>query len=319
LNSIRTFRYCRASVRCDVDMKLPATFSEVLGLGLLFVGVCFLPRAFAQSPPILVDGRFDDWSSLRSYTDPAGDTHDTGLKERDGMPALVEHPDADLVEFKVAHDAQNLYFFFRCRGQMARTQKAASGKPAGRSYVIVAIDVDDNDETGYWLHEGGYYPTSRGYDVNAEIEFYDGQFNTACYLNHGARDAAELRQAFLDQSSNKYRAGHDGPYPAGFLRLLPGTYKQYTQWVPHADGTLTFVRDRGPIVHGIAQAAVAGDCLEACFPLKGFLKDKEGQPIIAPGRKLDLSFSLEASGELAPSGKWASDTAEPIQGYVLTP
>ena len=46
------------------------------------------------------------------------------------------------------------------------------------------------------MHEGGYHPTSRGYDVNAEIEFYDGQFNTACYLNHGARDAAELRQAF---------------------------------------------------------------------------------------------------------------------------
>jgi hypothetical protein len=75
------------------------------------------------------------------------------------------------------------------------------------------------------------------------------------------------------------------------------------------------------VVHGIARAAVAkeGDCLEACFPLKGFLKDAAGRPIIAPGAKLDLSFSLEASGELSPAGQWASDTAEPIQGYVLAP
>jgi hypothetical protein len=140
-------------------------------------------------------------------------------------------------------------------------------------------------------------------------------------LNHGARDAAELRQAFLDQSQGRYRDGHDGPYPAGFVRLLPGTYKHYTQWVLHTDSTLTFVRDKGPVVGGIAQAALApgGEGLEACFPLKGFLSDERGRPLVTAGRKLDLSFSLEASGELTPSGKWASDTAEPIQGYVLTP
>lgn len=295
------------------------TFLRVVGLGFLLVGASCPNRVCAQSGPIVIDGRFDDWTGVRSYTDPAGDTHDTAHKQRGDTPALVDHADVDLIEYKVAHDAENLYFFFRSRGQIARTQKAAGGKPAGRFYVIVAIDVDDNDDTGYWLHEGAYYPTSRGYDVNAEIEFHDGQFNTACYLNHAARDRAELEQAFLDQSSNKYRDGHDGPYPAGFMRLAPGTYKQYTQWVPHADGTLTFVRDKGPIVNGIATATGSGDCLEACFPLKGFLKDEQGRPIIAPGRKLDLSFSLEASGELAPSGQWASDTAEPIQGYLLKP
>ncbi len=277
--------------------------------------------AAAQTSPIVIDGRFDDWAGVRAYSDPAGDTHDTDHKERNEMPALVENADADLVEYRVTHDTENLYFFFRSRGQISRTQKGDNGKQAGRFYVIVAIDVDDNDETGYWIHEGGYYPTSRGYDVNAEIEFYDGEFNTACYLNHGARDAAELHQAFLDQSLNKYREGFDGPYPAGFMRLLPGTYKQYTQWVPHSDGTLTFVRDKGQVVMGIAHAAVGrdGNRLEACFPLKGFLKDSNGRAIVAPGRKLDLSFSLEASGELVSAGKWTSDTGEPIQGYLLTP
>jgi hypothetical protein len=49
------------------------------------------------------------------------------------------------------------------------------------------------------------------------------------------------------------------------------------------------------------------------------LKDERGVPVIAPGRTLDLSFSLEASGELAPGREWASDTGEPIEKYVLTP
>ncbi len=150
-----------------------------------------------------------------------------------------------------------------------------------------------NDETGYWLHEGGYYPTSRGYDVNAEIEFFDGQLNTACYLNHGARDAAELRQAFLDQSSDKYRAGHDGPYPAGFLRLLPGTYKQYTQWVPHADGTSYFRArpraDRTRHRAGRRRRRQPGSLL----PAEGLLEGREGaadhrarfqaRPLLLPG------------------------------------
>lgn len=279
------------------------------------------PGAAANTSRIVIDGQFDDWSNVRSFTDPAGDTHDTDHKERNDTPTPVEHPDADLLEYRVTHDDENLYFFFRSRGQIARTQKGAAGQEAGRFYAIVTIDVDDNDESGYWVHEGGYYPTSRGYDVNAEIEFFDGEFNTACYLNHGAVNERELHQAFLDQSSGKYRAGFDGPYPQGFMRVLPGTYKHYTQWVPHADGTLTFVRDKGPVVNGIASAAVSrdGHRLEARFPLKGFLKDQNGRAIIATGRKIDLSFSLEASGELAPEGKWASDTAAPIQGYLLTP
>ena len=27
------------------------------------------------------------------------------------------------------------------------------------------------------LHEGGYHPTSAGYDINAEVEYYNGTFN----------------------------------------------------------------------------------------------------------------------------------------------
>jgi hypothetical protein len=49
------------------------------------------------------------------------------------------------------------------------------------------------------------------------------------------------------------------------------------------------------------------------------MRDPEGNPIMALGKTIDLSFSLEASGELAPAGEWASDTGDPIVGYYLSP
>jgi len=173
---------------------------------------------------IVIDGNMEDWSSLASHTDPAGDTHDTDHIARDDTPRPVNHPDVDLLEYKVSHDAENLYVYLRSKGTIARTQRSADGVP-GRYYVVVTIDVDDNDETGYWISEGGYYPTTRGYDVNAEVEFFDGELNTVCYLNHGALDAAELHQAFLDQSLGKYQEGNDGPYPVGFMKILPGSLR----------------------------------------------------------------------------------------------
>ena len=42
-------------------------------------------------------------------------------------------------------------------------------------------------------------------------------------------------------------------------------------------------------------------------------------PLSPWARRSDISFSLEASGELAPGGQWASNTAEPIRGYYLSP
>jgi len=202
--------------------------------------------------------------------------------------------------------------------------------------VIATIDVDQDDLTGYGLHEGGYYPTTPGYDMNAEIEFFDGAFNTGNYLNHGAVDQTELDQAFLDQSSGQYVAGGDtqGPYDPGFVDVVPGSYDFYTQWVykendPGNGGadSVTFVADKGPVVLGIIESALSADGheLEMIAPFKGFLNDSLGNPIVGLGKTLDISLSLEASGELGgevsldnPNGLWASDTGDPIIGYVLT-
>ena len=292
--------------------------------------------ATTSAAPITVDGNFSDWRNNPNVifrTDGLNDTHDTDTNGALNTPAYVNHPDVDLVEFGVTHDDNNIYFYFRSTGIIGRTQVPSQGKAAGRYYAIVTMDVDNNDVTGYPLHEGGYYPTSNGYDMNSEIEYYGGQFNTGHYLNHGATDDASLAQAFAQQSQGGYDFSKlktldiQGPFAPGYVNILPGTYDYYTQWVyknndPARGGndSVTFVKDKGPVVEGIIKQVVSADGhqMEMIVPYKGFLKDAQGNPIVDVGKILDLSFSLEASGELAPGGQWASDTADPIDGYQLT-
>jgi hypothetical protein len=270
---------------------------------------------------ITIDGKFDDWADVRSYTDPAHNEHDTSHKGRDDTPAHVEHADVDLLEYKFTHDAENLYAYFRARGVIGRTKPGATERLSGRYYAIVAIDVDHDQKTGYWLNEGGFYPTSGGYDINAEIEWYAGKMNATPYINHCCLNQAELDQAFLDQSSGEHETDRDGPYKPGFVRLGAGTYRYYTEWVYHPNNTVTFVRDACPRTLGNIEGALSADGhqLEMKIPMKGFLVDASGKPLVALGRRLNISMSLEASGELAAGRQWASNTAAPIRGYVLEP
>jgi hypothetical protein len=280
-------------------------------------------RVLHAEPPhkITIDGKFDDWADIRAYTDPAHNEHDTAHKGRDDTPGHVVHADVDLLEYKLTHDADNLYAYFRVRGVIGRTRVGTFGNPSGRYYAIVAVDVDRDEKTGYWLHEGGFYPTSGGYDINAEIEWYAGKINATPYINHCCIDQGELDQAFLDQSSGQYKKGICGRYKPGFVRLGDGTYRHYTEWVYHDEDTITFVRDMCPRTLGNISGALSTDGheLEMKIPMKGFLIDQHGKPLVALGRKINVSFSLEASGELAEGRKWASNTGEPIRDYYLEP
>jgi hypothetical protein len=96
--------------------------------------------------------------------------------------------------------------------------------------------------------------------------------------------------------------------------------------IPLGDGSghsITFVSDGGPVVQGVIHVALSpdGHQMEMVAPFRGFMKDPGGNPIVALGRTIDVSFSLEASGELQPgavgNGIWASDTAAAISGYYL--
>lgn len=304
------------------------SLSAIYTLVAMAVGMLGDAARGAPIHHILVDGSFADWSGVPSYFDPQDDQHDTDHSGQSDTPAYVNHPDVDLLEFKFTHDEHNLYAYFRARGQVGATQRLADGNGrAGRYYVIVTIDVDNDDTTGYWLHEGGYYPTSRGYDMNMEIEYYDGAFNTGHYLNHGALSDADLLVLAEQQKQ-------------GIVDVLPGTYDYYTQWVMFGDSasgahdlhdgtSITFVADKGPVYQGLISAAISPDGheLEMVAPFVGFMSypgDQPGQrgdPIMALGRTIDVSFSLEASGELTTppgdNGQWASDTAAPIESYVL--
>lgn len=156
--------------------------------------------------------------------------------------------------------------------------------------------------------------------MNMEVEFYDGAFNTGHYLNHGALNQTQLDAAVEDQKN-------------GIVNVLPGTYDYYSQWVwfddpssgdyqlpaPDDDASITFVSDKGPVYQGILEIALSADGHEAemVAPFRGFMRDDAGNPIIALGKTIDISFSLEASSELSPGGSWASDTGDPIVGYYL--
>jgi hypothetical protein len=304
--------------------------SKLAGFASVFFAIVALDGVVQAAAPhsIAIDGSFSDWNAVPSYLDPVND--ETLDWHGDPPPPLYEnpdHPDIDIVEYKFTHDENNLYAYFRSRGVIGNTQKVADGNGrAGRFYVIVTIDVDNDDSTGYWLHEGGYYPTSNGYDMNMEIEFFDGSFNTGHYINHGAMDDSELPALEEEQKQ-------------GIVDILPGTYDSYTQWVMFddsntgdhdlGDGTsITFVKDKGPVYQGLISGALSADGheLEMIAPFKGFMsypganQGERGDWIMQLGRTIDISFSLEASGELTDSpgdGEWGSDTASPIVGYYL--
>jgi hypothetical protein len=298
---------------------------------VLCVGITLVVRA-EPIHNIVIDGNFSDWATVASHSDPAGgpgvlhngipDTHDTDHSGPNDIPIYVNHPDIDLVEFKFTHDTANLYAYFRATGVIGNTTNSPPNK--SRYYVIVTIDVDNNTNTGYGLHEGGYYPTSYGYDMNMEYEFYNGHANKGNYLNHGATNQAQLDAAFQDQMN-------------GIVRVLPGSYDFYPEWVwfdsptigttrlpaPEDYASITFVDDKGPSYQGITRIALSpdGHQAEMVAPFRGFMRDPWGQRIMSLGKTINISFSLEASPETAPlsGGNWASDTGDPIKGYYLSP
>jgi hypothetical protein len=298
---------------------------------VLCVGIALAVRA-EPIHNIVIDGNFSDWATVPSHSDPVGgpgvlhngipDTHDTDHSGPNDIPIYVNHPDIDLVEFKFTHDSANLYAYFRATGVIGNTTNSPPNR--SRYYVIVTIDVDNNTNTGYGLHEGGYYPTSYGYDMNMEYEFYNGHANKGNYLNHGATNQAQLDAAFQDQTN-------------GIVRVLPGSYDFYPEWVwfdsptigtyrlpaPYDFASITFVGDKGPSYQGITRIALSpdGHQAEMVAPFRGFMRDPWGQPIISLQKRINISFSLEASPETAPlsGGNWASDTGDPIEGYFLSP
>ncbi len=269
---------------------------------------------------ITIDGNFDDWLNVPiAVQDSANNVHDTdGYPEGLAPANSVEYSDVDILEVKFTNDDNTLYGYMKASGVIGRTSADSLGHTkSGRYYFIFTIDVDNNDTTGYPLREGGYYPDSKGYDMNMEVEFYNGAFNTGHYLNH----------EYI--SKEDFNANWENDLTQGIVRLAPGTYDWYSQWVMFPDSTYVVVEDKGPVYQGIIEIAISEDGHEAemSAPFWGFLKTPEGSNIIDVDRSIIVSASLEGSGELseeainsgfAPGSKsfWGSNTAEPFTYYV---
>jgi hypothetical protein len=276
---------------------------------------------FAQHT-ITIDGNFEDWSTVPvAVSDPADDVHDTDGYPDGGTPLYREYSDVDILEVKFTNDAENLYGYMRASGIIGRTSSDTLGhQKNGRYYFIFTIDVDDNKTTGYQLKDGGYYPDSEGYDMNMEVEFYNGGFNTGHYINHEFTSEEQLNnQGWQDLAD-------------GFVRLAPGSYDYYTQWVTFEDSSYVIVEDKGEVFQGIITIAVSPDGHQAEIkaPMWGFLKTPEGQRIIDVGQNIVVSASLEGSGELSEEAiknghtpgsvsEWGSDTAEPFEYFIVDP
>ncbi|UJR17660.1 hypothetical protein I4U23_004556 [Adineta vaga] len=196
---------------------------------------------------IKIDGNFDDWANVPSYSDPEDniegtvydvspwfpslkfpDCHDTNTYGISSIPKHMYNPNVNIVEFKVAHDNTSLYVYYRVvdGGVIGKTsvgpnefnQNNPSEPSAGRFYVIAAVNIDHNDTTGYWLHGGSYHPTAPGFDGNFEIEFFNGSFNQNYYLDHAANNDTEAN--YLKQANKENQ-----------FVFLPSIYPYYTQYI----------------------------------------------------------------------------------------
>ncbi len=196
---------------------------------------------------IIIDGNFDDWLNVRSYSDPKDnkdgtvyhispwfpsllvpDCHDTNTNDPSNIPKHIYNPNVDIVEYKIAHDDTSLYIYYRVAddGIIGKTSVGSGGfdnnnplKPsAGRYYVITTVDIDMNVTTGYWLHGGGYHPTAPGFDGNFEIEFYNGTYNQDYYLDHAANNVNETNYLKEENIQNKFI-------------FLPAVYDYYTEYI----------------------------------------------------------------------------------------
>lgn len=287
---------------------------------ILFLLLLIAQTMIYSQDKIVIDGNFNDWIDIPvAVKDSADNVHDTDGYPEGGQPSkFIDYSDVDLLEVKFANDDSTLYGYMKATGIIGRTSADSLGDAKnGRYYFIFTIDVDENDTTGYPLREGGYWPDSKGYDMNMEVEFYQGAFNTGHYLNHEYISEAD------------YEANWENDLAQGIVRLAPGTYDWYSQWVMFADSSYVPVEDRGPVYQGIITIAVSEDGHEAemAAPFWGFLKTPEGENIIDVNRHIIVSASLEASGELSeeaiklgytPGSKsvWGSNTAEPFRYYV---
>jgi hypothetical protein len=250
----------------------------------------------ANRPEVRIDGRFDEWRSRPGVADPQGDI----------VSYLQYNPDADLLQFKWTSDNEHLYVYTRVAGQHGRT---APGRD--RYYFYVYIDVDRNPATGYspTRDDDCYYGVTLGDDCEAQFEFVGGRFVKTFYgfTGMGAEKEVLTGQVALGPS---WYSRHD---EQGKLR---DAYK--VEYVRRA-GAIAITEDftEGTSEDIVIALSPDGSECEMRAPLAGFLRDRQGKPLMSPGQRIDLAAGVEASGEAAGNSAWGADSTAVVRGYKI--
>ncbi|HZR18170.1 MAG TPA: hypothetical protein VFE51_12830 [Verrucomicrobiae bacterium] len=106
-----------------------------------FKGALPLPQASAPKTIHLKRG-FDQWQDVApQFRDDIGDAESRDFEGVGGLHYHASGASNDLVAFKIATDARNLYFY-------ARTRRPITA-PAGTNWMWLLIDVDRNAATGW--------------------------------------------------------------------------------------------------------------------------------------------------------------------------
>lgn len=250
----------------------------------------------AERPEVQIDGRFDEWRNVPGAADPRGDV----------VSYLQYNLDADLLQFKCASDEEHLYVYTRVAGQHGRT---APGRD--RYYFYVYIDADRNPATGYspTRDDDCYYGVTLGDDCEAQFEFVGGRFVKTFYgfTGLGAEKEALSGQVSLGPS---WYSRHD---EQGKLR---DAYKvEYVR----RDGVISITEDftEGTSDDIVIALSPDGSECEMRAALAGFLRDKQGKPLIAAGQRIDLAAGVEASGGAAGNSAWGADSTAVVYGYQV--
>ena len=303
---------------CTLVTNEPTTVIEVLGnvaLDVLdtrsseIVLQKEVPRTTPAKPAVRIDGTFDDWRSVPGIADPAGDF----------VSYLQYNPDTDLLEFKVTSDERFLHFYTRVAGRHGNTANRREGIAApqtknavhDRYYYYIYLDVDRDRTTGYLptRDDECYYGVTLGVDCEPQFEFIDGRFVKTFF-------------GFAGRSTEK-------DVLSGRVELGPSWYHRHDEQGRSRDGyKVEYTRNAGKT--GITKdfAAGATDDITVAFSpdgsecemraaLSGFLQDKAGKPIVAPGQRIDLAAGVEASGRIRGNSRWSADSTVPIRGYVI--
>jgi hypothetical protein len=148
-----------------------------------------------------------------------------------------------------------------------------------------------------------------GDDCEAQFEFVGGRFVKTFYgfTGLGAEKEALAGKVALGPS---WYSPHD---EQGKLR---DAYK--VEYVRRA-GVIAITEDftEGTSDDIVIALSPDGSECEMCAALAGFLRDKQGKPLISAGQRIDLAAGVEASGEAAGNSAWGADSTAVVYGYKV--